>query len=113
MISGTAAFDQVLAAFERDRTEHGFVLVEAREHPESFGSRYAVFSDGHRMVRLIWDGKESWFVLEADPEPHRNPGGKPAWIDLTLQRYDERRADATWVSEVAEDVRAAFLDFAV
>jgi hypothetical protein len=63
------------------------------------------------VLRLTWDGKERWFVLEADPAPDRNPGGRPVWIDLTLQRYDPRQADAKWVSEVAEDVRAAFLDF--
>ena len=113
MISGKAAFDKVLAAFEGDLRQHGFVVVEASEHPESFGSRAAIFSDGQRIVRLTWDGKEHWFVLEADPNPRLNVGGKPVWIDLTLQRYDEGQADATRVSEVAEDVRAAFLEFAV
>ena len=63
------------------------------------------------MIRLTYDGKNHWFVLEGDPEPQRNATGQPVWLDLTLQRYDPSLADAKWVAEVTEDVRAAFLNF--
>lgn len=112
MIPGSAAFDEILEALKPELTAQRFALVEAREHPEAFGSRYATFSDGSRFLRLVWAGKERWFVLEGDASPeYRSPSGEPVWIDLTLQRFDPARADVKWVSEVVEDVTAAFRQF--
>lgn len=112
MISGGAAFDQILDALSPDLVAGGFELVEAREHPESLGSRYATFSDGRRFVRLTWDGKEQWFVLEGDDEPEYRPeSGHLVWLDLTLQRFDPWQADSKWVAEVIEDVTEAFRQF--
>jgi hypothetical protein len=112
MISRTAAFDRVLAAILPDLTERGFELLDAKEHPEGLGRRYAVFGDGRRVVRLTWEGGEGFFVLEGDADPRPGPRGQPIWVDLTLQRYYPLLADDLWVAEVSEDVRSAFLDFA-
>lgn len=109
MISGSSAFDEVLAAIRPTLDAHGLAPVEAREHPEAFGSRYAVFGDGRRAVRLVWDGKEQWFLLEGEPRLGEAP--VPMWLDLTLQRFDPRRADARWVAEIIEDVRSALDEF--
>jgi hypothetical protein len=105
MISGSSAFDEVLAAIRPTLDAHGFAPVEAREHGEAFGSRYAVFGDGRRMVRLVWDGHDQLFVLEAEPRVGAAP--VPMWLDLTLQRFDPQQADGRWVAEIIEDVRDA------
>jgi hypothetical protein len=95
MILRSAAFDPILDALQPELAAGGFELVEARGHPEAFGSRYATFGDGARLVRLVWDGKERWFVLEGDDASHyRLSSGGPVWVDLTLQRFEPREADA-------------------
>lgn len=112
MISESVAFDQILAHLRPALAARAFELLDVRETPEPLESRSAIFSDGRRLVRLTWDGRERFFVLEGDAEPHLNGTGQPAWLDLTLQLFDPRRADETWVDEVARDVVEAFEEFA-
>jgi len=40
-------------------------VIEERYDFETFGSRYIVWSNNQRAIRLIWDGRDSQFVLEA------------------------------------------------
>ena len=113
MISGSATFDQILAALRPGLEAGRFTLLEAHAYPEAFGSRHATFTDGRRFLRLVWDGKEQWFVLEGDAEPEFRPAsGAPVWIDLALQRFDPTQADSNQAAEVLAHVTAAFAEFA-
>jgi hypothetical protein len=109
MISGEVAFDRVLEAIQPVFLAHGLHLIEEERHPEAFGSRHTTYGDESLHVRLVWDGKEQWFVLEVDESPGRTAW--PGWIDLTLQRFDPQQATSKWVDEVIEDVRAALVDY--
>jgi hypothetical protein len=106
---GSAAFDRVLAAVLPLYTEHGLRLVDARDDPQAFGSRYVTFGDASRHLRLTWDGKEKWFTLEVDEEPGKTKW--EGWIDLTLQRFDPAEATDRWIEEIIEDVRGALTDY--
>jgi hypothetical protein len=109
MISGTDAFAQVLADLAPLFASRNFRLREGAEHSQAFGSRYAVFEDPSCQIRLVWDGKEQWFVLEADEKPGQTEW--PGWADITLQRYDPRTGTQAVVNEIAGDVRAALADY--
>ena len=112
MISGSAAFEQIIDALQPKLSAQGFTLRVAREHAQTFGSRYMTFSDGTRFIRLVWDGREEWFVLEGDDAPHDRPSsGAPVWVNLTLQHFKLGEADARWVAEVVENVTGAFRQF--
>ena len=53
----------------------GFVL-EVDEVSAAFGSWYRDYVSGQRRFRLIWDGRDEWFVLQ----------GGSAWGDLAIAR---------------------------
>jgi hypothetical protein len=40
-------------------------VIEEQYHFGAFGSRYIVWSNNQRAIRLVWDGRDSRFVLEA------------------------------------------------
>jgi hypothetical protein len=109
MILGEVAFDQVLEAIRPVLNEHRLRAIDKEAHPEAFGSRFATYGDTARHVRLVWDGKERWFVLEVDEAPGKTEW--PAWVDLTLQRFDPAHATPKWVDEVIADVRAALVEY--
>jgi hypothetical protein len=54
----------------------GYAVERTQENPESFGSWYRDYVRGEQRVRLIWDGRDQWFVLQ---------GGKE-WRDLAIKR---------------------------
>lgn len=87
----------------------GLVRGETASHPEAFGSRYSVYVGPHFSLRLTWDGKEGWFVLECDRLPGAASPGP--WVDLSLQRYDPARGDERRVAELREDIHAAARSF--
>jgi hypothetical protein len=65
----------------------GYSLVDNLEGSASFGSWYQDYVRADRRVRLIWDGRDEWFVLQ---------GGRD-WQDLSVMRPAE--LTATGVSE--------------
>jgi hypothetical protein len=55
-------------------------MIEAeREEPTSFGSWYQDYVRDQQRVRLIWDGRDQWFVLQ---------GGKD-WHNLWIKRAED------------------------
>ena len=57
----------------------GYAVEATQDNPESFGSRYCDYIRGEQRVRLIWDGRDQWCVLQ---------GGKK-WRDLAFKRPAE------------------------
>jgi hypothetical protein len=72
-----SVFDQITQTLRSD----GFRGVEDARHPEAFGSRYAVFAGLGRYLRLVWDGRESWFLLQ-----EQAPGNPAEWSDIAVER---------------------------
>src|SRR6266536_2381638 len=78
-------------AFEdigRDLAGLKFTLVEDVCDEQAFGSRYAHYRRGDENVRLIWDGKEEWLVLEGRHEDER------AWKELCIEEIGRKTADS-------------------
>ncbi len=109
MISAETAFEQILEAIEHPLTQSGFSKVEARSHPEAFGSRYTTFGDGREFIRLLRDGKEQWFVLESIPAS--SDTFESGWADILLQFFRPRQDGAGEVAEIAQDMKAALCDY--
>ena len=78
-------------AFEdiaRDLTELDFVLIEDVCDEKAFGSRYAHYQRGDENLRLSWDAKEEWLVLEGR---HENERG---WKELCIEEIGRKTADS-------------------
>ena len=58
----------------------GYRTVEDVTSQKAFGSRYADFETAQsaRRLRLIWDAKDSWFILQS--------GESEGWRDLDVKR---------------------------
>ena len=67
MISTDTAFERITETIEPPLTQSGFSQVEEKNYPESFGNRHITFGNGKEFIRLVWDGKEQWFVVESIP----------------------------------------------
>lgn len=109
MISTESAFEQILEAIESPLTQGGFSKVEEKSHPEDFGSRHTTFGDGEEFIRLTWDGKGGWFVLESIPAS--SVTFESGWADILLQSFRPRLDGAGVVAEIAQDMRAALCDY--
>jgi hypothetical protein len=93
------AFGQTLLSLTPVLEAAGFVVSDERYDDASFGSRYTTFDRGDQEIRLMWDGKESWLVLEARPLSHRQfPHG---WVDLALHKAT---SDGPQLLEVTEEM---------
>ena len=57
----------------------GYVVETEFDSPDSFGSWYKDYIRPDQRVRLLWDGRDQWFVLQ---------GGKQ-WRDLAIRRPSE------------------------
>ena len=57
----------------------GYVVEAEVNSPESFGSWYRDYRRSDRQVRLIWDGRDGWFILQGDEQ----------WRDLAIKRPNE------------------------
>ena len=105
MISTETAFEQILGAIESPLTQRGFSKVEEKSHPEAFDSHYTTFGDGKEFIRLTWDGKEGWFVLESIPAS--SVTFETGWADILLQFFKPRQDGSKVVAEIAQDMKAA------
>ena len=96
MIPAEVAFEQILKAIESPLAWAGFSRVEGNSHSEAFGSLYTTFGNGKEFIRLTWDGKERWFVLESIPA--NSVKFEYGWVDILLQFFRplEKEAEDGW-----------------
>ncbi len=59
--------DYLLDDMEKRLAPANFKRVHEQEHPRAFGSREIVWAGQQRVLRLTWDGKDEWIILEARP----------------------------------------------
>ena len=89
--------------------DKGFTKLEEKHHPGDFGGCYMIFRDAKELIRLTWDGKEQWFVLESTPTTSVTVEAE--WIDILLQFYNPGKDGSEVVDEIAEDLKIALLDY--
>ncbi|MGB0391410.1 MAG: hypothetical protein ACPGD5_07565 [Salibacteraceae bacterium] len=82
----------------------GYELTKQEYHKESFGSRFFVWvnSIDKHCFRLIWDGKDSWFVLEGSP--YVNDSEKVAWADVTIVPFDSNVENSDYKEELINSI---------
>ena len=84
-------------------------FMPSREDPDPFGSKFLEFCRGIEAIRFVFDGMESWFLLEFCSDINSEP--YPHWIDVRLEML-EFRDPAEEKSEYLLDVfREAIIKF--
>ncbi len=62
-------YPQVKSAVDGKLRPKGYLVIDEKYSPEVFGNRYATWSNKIDAIRLIWDGKDDWFYLNATHTP--------------------------------------------
>jgi hypothetical protein len=75
-----------VAAFElaqRAAVECGLAVGPSLYSPQNFGSWFVTVKTSPRR-RLVWDGKEEWYVIEEESEEMFN--GLAVWRELWVEK---------------------------
>lgn len=80
-------------------------VIEERYYFESFGSRYIIWSNNQRAIRLIWDGKESNFILEAANELPITTYTE--WAEVIICHFDQQLDNPLQSSNIATEISSA------
>jgi hypothetical protein len=103
------AFERIRDTIQPILLENGFTEVEEKYYPETFGSCYIMFQKGKQHIRLTWDGKEHWFVLEHIPA--LSMAFVSGWVDILLQPFKPEQNGTETVDEITEGLKIALLDY--
>jgi hypothetical protein len=98
-------FDALAAVVATVVTGHGFHEETDEEHPQAFGSRARTWRSGRELIRMTWDGKDQFFVVEASDEP--DVSGRPVWVDVDLRRWEPGFRDDI----VTRELRARLIEY--
>ena len=96
-----SAYEKVLSSVEPHLRSTGYSLLEDMKPPQTFGSRCTTFGNGSERIRLIWDGKESWFLLERVSETAEDM--IRGWEEIKLVDIDPRHEGEDAVNKIAKD----------
>ena len=97
-------FDILETGLTEILAKDNYQLAESESHEEVFGSRYSVWKNNKEnyAVRLTWDGKDSWFIVEESPYDESN---KPiSWADNIIIPFDRKIKDKQFFKEVIDSV---------
>jgi hypothetical protein len=87
----------------------GFCLQKQVISEEAFGSRYTVWmhQKDRQALRLVWDGKEGWFVVEESPFSDNSEPN--SWAEIVLVPFDKTNTENTYnesiIRELVHEVR--------
>lgn len=81
-----------------------FQKTESENHTESFGSRYTVWKNFETLyaLRLIWDGKDSWFIIEESPFTKKTEPN--SWADLVIVPLDDSKIGLDYKQQIINDL---------
>ncbi len=61
------------------------VLIREQDYKEHAFSSWQVVVSFNPARRLVWDGKEGWYIVEEETSKVLN--GQPVWRDLWIDRH--------------------------
>lgn len=102
-------FERIQDTLQPVLLEKGFTKIEEKCYPEAFDSCYVIFQNAKEHIRLIWDGKEHWFLLQSTPDSSVTFTSE--WTDILLQFFKPGQHRPETVDKIAEDLKTALLDY--
>lgn len=94
----TDTYEQAKSVLNDKLGGHGYHIIGEKYNPEVFGSRWAVWSNDKDAIRLVWDGRNYLFYLQALDKPPVDY--RDTWRDLIEVPYDPRKHDQGFASGI-------------
>lgn len=79
----------------------GYQVVHEQNDDMVYGSCYIIWSNNEDALRLTWDGKESWFILEETILP-LSP--TDLWTEIILAPFDTDMPDPVYAKAIIRDI---------
>ncbi|RKR84827.1 hypothetical protein BDD43_5080 [Mucilaginibacter gracilis] len=79
----------------------GYQVVQFQHHDQVFGSCYIIWSNNQEALRLTWDGKECWFLLEETMLPI---SAQSPWQEIIVMPFDPDEHDALYAKTLIDDI---------
>lgn len=98
----TKAYKQIKEALIGKLNQKAYETIDEQYHFEAFGSRYIVWSNHQHALRLIWDGRDYKFILEAASTLPLSDTTE--WKNLVAVNYDDRIHDQEYLNRVTQQI---------
>jgi hypothetical protein len=79
----------------------GYQIVHQQHDDLVFGSCYTIWSNNQDALRLTWDGKESWFILEEADLPI---SAATPWTEIIISPFDIEKPDPVYANVIIQDI---------
>ncbi|QQL49381.1 hypothetical protein [Mucilaginibacter ginkgonis] len=79
----------------------GYAPVHELANDEVFGSRYMIWSNNMEAMRLTWDGKEQWFILEITEDLPLHALSR--WDEIVVTPFNPGRHTAADGNAITDD----------
>ena len=85
-------------------SNQGYSIKTDEYHKESFGSRNCVWVNMDELfaIRLVWDGRDSWFILEESPASKIQENF--AWADIGIFPFDVNNTELSYRTEIVKSI---------
>lgn len=89
---------------DKKLSSQGYLISSNEYHKELFGSRYCTWVNKveKMAIRLVWDGKDSWFVLEEST--FIKSDSKFAWADIGIHPFDQNNFKRSYQNGIVESI---------
>ncbi|MBL8859369.1 MAG: hypothetical protein JNL28_12735 [Planctomycetes bacterium] len=102
-------FMDIERALEPILNNAGLQRIEHVHDPESPGRESVTYGAEAFRLRLLWDGMDQCFVLDADRWANEPANG--TWVELARESYLNWMASPYWAKEVSERIRLVVEQF--
>ena len=98
------AYKLIVSRLDERLSVKGFEMISNEHQEEIFGSRFCIWvSEKEKLaIRFIWDGRESWFVLEESPVLNRR--SNYSWADIGLFPFDVENFTDEYQMDVSDSI---------
>lgn len=78
----------------------GYQVVHFQHDDQVFGSCFIIWSNNEDALRLTWDGKECWFILEETLLPLSSQN---IWHEIYLSPFEPDEHDTVYARNMIEE----------
>jgi hypothetical protein len=82
-------------------TAEGYQVVHFQHDDHVYGSCFIIWSNNEEALRLTWDGKECWFILEETILPLTSQN---LWQEIMVTPFDPEEHDTVYAKNMIQDI---------